>query len=195
MASIIRKGLSCLAMLPAFGFLWTGTGCSQDMPATTKEKVEGASSVRTEQIHGTVVYQEGGWLVMKLEDGSLKEYKISPSRKFMIDGKTATLKDLQPGTRLTATTTTTTTPVTQRTTTIGSGKVWFVSGNTVIITLPNNENHEYTVDDNFKFTVNGQPAGVRQLKKGMTVSAQKIVEEPMTEVARNTVITGQTPAK
>lgn len=68
----------------------------------------------------------------------------------MIDGKAVTLKDLQPGTRLTAATTTTT-PVTQRTTTIGSGKLWFVSGNTVIVTLPNNENHEYTVDDNFRF--------------------------------------------
>jgi hypothetical protein len=179
----------------ACALLWAAMGMAQDMPSTTKEKMKGAASVKTEQIHGTVVYQESGWMVVKLDDGSLKEYKIPPSRKFMIDGKAVTLKDLQPGTTLTATTTTTTTPVTQRTTTIGSGKVWFVSGNTVIVTLPNNENREYTVDDNFKFMVNGQPAGVHNLKKGMTVSAEKIVEEPMTEVARNTVITGQAPAK
>jgi hypothetical protein len=109
----------------------------------------------------------------------------------MIDGKSVTLKELQPGTKLTATTTTTTTPVTERTTTIGSGKVWYVSGNTVIVTLPDKENHVYTVDDNFKFTVNGRAAGVHDLRKGMTVSAQRIVEEPITQVAQNTVVTGQ----
>jgi hypothetical protein len=170
-------------------------GVAQNMPATTKERVKGTSSTKTEQVHGTVVYQEGAWVVVKLDDGSLKEYKVGPSRKFMIDGKAITTKDVQPGTKLTATTTTTETPVTERTTTIGSGKVWFVSGNTVIVTLPNNENREYNVDDNFKFAVNGQPAGVHALRKGMTISAERIVEEPITEIAKNTVITGQAPGK
>jgi hypothetical protein len=170
-------------------------GIAQNMPTTTKDQVKGTPSVKTEQVHGTVVYVESPYAVVKLDDGSLKEYKVAPSRKFMIDGKSVALKDIQPGTKLTATTTTTITPVTERTTTIGSGKVWFVSGNNVIVTLPNNENREYTVDDNFKFMVNGQPAGVHDLRKGMTVSAQKIVEEPMTEFARSTVVTGQAPSK
>ncbi len=188
-----RIGVTGFGIVPAL--LWAGMGIAQDMPTTNKENVKGKPSVKTEQIHGTVIYQEGGWLVIKRDDGSLKEFKVPASRKFTIDGKSLMLKDLQPGTRLTATTTTTETPVTQRTTTIGSGTVWFVSGNSVIVTLPNNENREYTVDDNFKFMVNGQPAGVHNLRKGMTVSAEKIVEEPTVEFSRRTVVTGQAPAK
>jgi LPXTG-motif cell wall-anchored protein len=100
---------------------------------------------------------------------------------------------LKPGTRLTATVTTTNTPVTERTTTVGSGKVWFVQGNTVILTLPNNENRMYKVQDSYRFNINGQKASVHDLRKGMTVSAEKIVESPKTEMASNMAVTGHAP--
>ena len=116
------------------------------------------------------------------------------SRKFIIDGRELTVHELKPGTRLSATLTTTTTPVTERTTTVGTGKVWFVSGKTVILTLPNNENRMYTVKDDYKFIIEGNKnASVFDLRKGMVVSAQRIVEEPKTEIASNTVVTGQAP--
>jgi hypothetical protein len=41
--------------------------------------------------------------------------------------------------------------------------------------------------------VEGKPAAVSELKRGMKVSATKIVEEPHTELASNTVITGKSP--
>jgi hypothetical protein len=71
--------------------------------------------------------------------------------------------------------------------------VWFVAGNTVILTLPNNENRTYKVKDDYNFTVNGRKATVFDLRKGMTVYAQKIVEEPKTEIASNTMVTGEAP--
>jgi hypothetical protein len=50
------------------------------------------------------------------------------------------------------------------------------------------------VQDNYKFNVAGsKDATVADLRKGMRVSAQKIVEEPRTEIASNTVVTGQAP--
>ena len=114
-------------------------------------------------------------------------------RRFIVDGKELTVGELKPGTRLTATVTTTTTPMTDRTTTVGTGKVWYVAGTTVILTLPNNENRMYKVADSYRFMVNGEPATVFELKKGMVVSAQKIVEEPRTEIASNVAVTGQAP--
>src|SRR6185369_6191586 len=97
------------------------------------------------------------------------------------------------GTKLHATVSTTKTSVTDRTTTVGTGKVWFVSGNTVILTLPNNENRMYKVAESYRFIVDGQKATVHDLRKGMTVSAEKIVEEPRVEIATDTTVTGSAP--
>ena len=44
-----------------------------------------------------------------------------------------------------------------------------------------------------KFNVNGQPATVFDLRKGMVVAAEKIVEVPRTEFATNVAVTGQAP--
>jgi len=163
------------------------------MPTTTKERIAGASSVKTEQLHRTVVYVEGNRLVVRMSSGGMRTFEVPDSRRFMVDGKELTVGDLKVGTTLTATVSTTTTPVTERTTTVGTGKVWYVSGNTVILTLPNNENRMYKVNENYRFNVGGQPASVHELKKGMVIAAEKIVAEPKVEVASNTVVTGHAP--
>ena len=80
-----------------------------------------------------------------------------------------------------------------RTVTVGSGQVWYVAPPTVILTLPNGENRQYKVSDDYKFIVGGRPATVFDLRKGMRVSAQKITEEPRTVVTANTVVTGELP--
>ena len=154
------------------------------MPRTTTEKIKGAASVKTEKLHGTVVYVEGNRLVVKMSTGDLRTFEPPDDRRFIIDGVETRVGDLKPGTKLSATLTTTTTPVTERTTTVGTGKVWYVAGNTVILTLPNNENRMYKVDSNYRFNVEGnKKATVFELRKGMVVSAEKIVESPKTEIA------------
>jgi LPXTG-motif cell wall-anchored protein len=165
----------------------------QGMPQTTKKQIRGAATVTTEELRGTVAQVEGNKLVVRMSTGDIRLFNVPESRRFLIDGKELTVHDLKPGTKLAATVTTTETPVTERTTTVGTGKVWFVSGNTVILTLPNNENRSYKVEDSYRFTVNGAPATVHDLKKGMVISAQRIVEQPSTEIASNTVVTGQAP--
>src|SRR5260370_19708132 len=96
---------------------------------------------------GTVVQAEGNTLAVRMSRGEIKEFVVPADRKFVIDGKQLTVSQLKPGTELHAIITTTTTPATQRTTTIGTGTVWFVSGKNIIVTLPNGENRHYTVTD------------------------------------------------
>jgi len=176
-------------------FLMTGVA-QQKLPETTKESIRSKASVTTEQLHGTVEYVEGNGLVVRMTDGSIREFNVPESRKFTIDGRDLTVHDLKRGTKLSATVTTTTTPVNDRTTTVGMGTVWWVAGKTVIITLPHGENRTYTVKDDYRFNVEGNKnATVSDLKKGMKISAERIVEEPRTEIVSNTVVTGQAPQK
>jgi len=167
---------------------------AQQMPKTTKEEIKGNATVKTEQLEGTVTFVEGNKLVVKMSTGDIREFEPPASRKFIIDGKELTARQLKVGTTLKATITTTTTPVTERTTTVGSGKVWYVAGTTVILTLPNNENRMYKVKDDYRFNVEGKKASVFDLRKGMVVSAEKIVEEPKTEIASDIAVTGHAPA-
>jgi hypothetical protein len=166
---------------------------AQQMPRTTKQDIAGASSVKTEKLSGTVVVVDGNKLVVRMSSGDIRYFEPPESRRFMVDGQELTVRDLKPGTRLQATVTTTTTPITERTTTVGTGKVWHVAGTNVILTLPNGENRQYKVDSNYKFNVGGQKATVFDLKKGMVVNAEKIVEVPRTEFATNVAVTGQAP--
>lgn len=163
------------------------------MPQTTKQEINGPASVTTEKLHGTVVYNEGNTLVVRMTGGEIREFDVPESRKFLVDGRELGVRDLQPGTRLTATVTKTVTPVTERTTTVGTGKVWWVSGQSVILTLPNNENRMYKVDDSYRFMVDGRKATVHDLRKGMVISAQKIVEAPKTVLASNIAVVGHAP--
>ena len=163
-------------------------------PQTTTERTEGAATVTTEKMSGEVVQVEGNTLVVKMSSGDLRTFSNIPeSRKALIDGKEVGVRDLKPGTTLNATITKTTTPVMVRTTTVGTGKVWYVGGTNVILTLPNGENKQYKVKPDYKFIVNGRPATVFELKPGMTVSAEKIVEEPTVEIATNTQVVGHAP--
>ena len=163
---------------------------------TTTSKVTqaaGEAKVTTEQITGEVVQVEGNWLLVKLPPNHYRYFNLPPGRQFIIDGQTKLISDLRPGTVLTATATTTTQSVIVRTTSVINGTVWYASGNYVILTLPSGENREYNVPPSFRFTVEGKPSSVTDLRKGMKVSAEKIVEEPRSEISTKTVITGKAP--
>ena len=183
----ILKGLFVVSTALAF---MAATGAAQ---TTTKETSKGSATVNTEKLSGVVTYVEGNTLVVKMSTGELRTFNVPASRKFLIDGKEVTVHDLKPGTSLNATITTTTTPITERTTSNLSGTVWYVNGPNVILTLPDGTNKMYKAMPDFKFKVEGRDATVFDLKKGMRITAEKIVEEPRTEVASNTTVTGTAP--
>ena len=171
--------------------------CAVTMAARTpqtREAIKGEGTVTTEKMSGEVVLVDGNTLVVRMSNGELRTFTNVPdSRRATIDGREVGVRELVPGTRLNATITKTVTPVTVRTTTVGTGKVQHVSGNTVILLLPNGENHQYVVRPEYKFNINGKPATVNDLRKGMTVSAEKIVESPTVEIASDTTVTGSAP--
>jgi hypothetical protein len=188
--------MTSTAIVAAFTMASVTVTAQQQIPQTAKEVIKGTASIKTEQLQGTVEYVEGNTLLVRMTDGAIREFNVPESRKFIIDGREVTVHDLKPGTKLSAAVTTTVTPVTERTTTVGTGTVWWVGGKTVILKLPNGENKEYTVEDHYKFNIEGnKDATVFDLRKGMKVSAEKIVEEPRTEIVSNTIVTGQTPSR
>ena len=183
-----------LASVAAVAMISMTASAQQTNPQTTRESIKSTPTVAIQRLRGTVEYVEGNDLVMRMSGGQIREFHVPEARRFLIDGRELTVHELVRGTKLTATVVTTTTPVTDRTTTVGSGKVWFVSGTTVILTLPDGGNKSFTVGKDYRFIVEGKKASVADLRKGMTISAERIVESPRTEIASDTTVTGQSPA-
>jgi hypothetical protein len=153
----------------------------------------GAAKVSTSKMTGEVVLVDGNSLLVRMQpDSQYRIFNIAPGRKFIIDGQTKLISDLSPGTSLTATITTREQPVTVRTSASLSGEVWYIDRNYVILRLANGEMRDYNVPDSYRFTVEGKPASVNELRKGMKVSATKIVAENQTEISTETVVTGTT---
>ena len=97
--------------------------------------------------------------------GPEREYRlfdVRPGAVATIDGVTKSLSQLKPGTMLVAAVTTTETPLAKRTTTVTKA-----SPTSIIVTLENGENRQYTVPAGFKFTVEGKPLGIEELRPGM----------------------------
>src|SRR5436305_4674744 len=89
---------------------------------------------------------------------------------------------------------TTATPQTVTTVQSVTGKVFHVTPpNSVVLTLEDGTNQSFKIPAGQKFTVNGQQTDAFGLKKGMTISATKIVEAPETVVEQQRKVTGTPP--
>ena len=154
------------------------------------------AQVTTEVRTGTVVSVDGNNLVIKFSNGELKTFDVPEDFRFDVDGKQLSVHELKPGTALSRTITTNTEPKTVYTTTERSGTVWFVQGNTLIVTGADRKNRQYIVPNWQKFKVNGQDMTVDQLKKGMVLTAT-IVHENQSTVVTTTAggVSGSAPAE
>ena len=89
---------------------------------------------------------------------------------------------------------TTTTPMVVTTIQTVTGKVWHVNPPlSVILTLEDNTNQEFKIPKDQKFNVDGQMVDAFALRKGMKVSATKIVEVPSVVSSTQQRVTGRTP--
>jgi hypothetical protein len=160
----------------------------------TKETVPGGTAkVTTSQVAGELVAKGSNWLIAKDVHGNYKLYNVQAGRKAIVGGVAKTLDELQMGTMLTSTATTTETPLVNRTTTITQGKVFWASPKSIIVTLENGENKQYAVPDGFKFDVDGKQISAMELRPGMKLTGTKIVEEPVTVITKDVVVTGVAP--
>ncbi|UWZ86084.1 LPXTG cell wall anchor domain-containing protein [Occallatibacter riparius] len=184
--------LSVLAVSMAFA-AFEATAMSQVQ--TTKSTETHAPTVTTTVARGEVVYVSGNQLVVKMEDGTMRDFPNVPeSARVTVNGQQMGIHDLKPGMKLEKTITTTTTPKTITTVQTVTGKVWHVNApSSVILTLEDGTNQQFKVPKGQTFMVNGNKTDVFGLRKGMKVTATKVVEESATEVAQHTAISGQLP--
>jgi LPXTG-motif cell wall-anchored protein len=162
---------------------------------TTTTPTSQAPTVTTQTEKGEIVTVSGNDLVVKMADGTIRHFENVPEdAKVTVDGKELGIHDLKPGMKLEKTITTTTTPKTITTVQSVTGTVWFVSPpNSVTLRLQDGTNQEFKIPKNQKFNVDGQMVDAFGLRKGMIVSATKVVEVPATETAERKTVTGEMP--
>ena len=164
---------------------------AQDTSTSTTSQ-SGPAHVTTEVRSGEVVYVSGNDLVVRTQDGQLKNFVVPEDFKFNVNGQDMTVHDLKPGMKLTRTITTTSTPHTVQTVRTIQGKVWYVNPpKKVILNLPDGTNKEYTVPGGTQFDINGEKKDVFSLKKGMQVSATVITESPEERMNSTSTVTGE----
>jgi len=162
---------------------------------TDTSTTQGQATVETKVERGEVVFVSGNDLIIKMEDGQIRNFDNVPeSVKVTVNGQQLSVSELKPGMKLERTITTTTTPQTVTTVQTVRGKVWHVSPPTmVILTLEDGTNQEFQIPKGQKFTVEGQEVDAYRLRKGMDIEATKIVTAPETVVAEERKVTGQMP--
>jgi hypothetical protein len=144
---------------------------------------------------GTVVGVSGNDLVVQMEDGQIRHFpNIPDSARITVDGKQLGIHDLKPGMKLERTITTTETPRTVTTVQSVTGTVFHVTPPlSVILTMEDGKNQQFKIPKGQKFTINGQETDAFGLRRGMKVSATKIVEVPETVIAQQRKVTGTMP--
>lgn len=142
-----------------------------------------------------VVHVSGNDVVVKMEDGTIRHVSNVPeSARVMVDGKELGVHDLKPGMKLQRTITTSSTPKLITTTQTVTGTVWSVNApKSVILTLEDGKNQQFKIPSGQLFMVDGKTVDAFHLKKGMRVSATKVVEEPATDLNVQKQLTGTMP--
>jgi LPXTG-motif cell wall-anchored protein len=162
---------------------------------TETTKAQGQPTVQTKVERGEVVYVSGNDLMVKMEDGQIRNFPNVPeSAKVTVDGQQLSIHDLKPGMKLERTITTTSTPQTVTTVKTVTGKVWQVMPpNSVTLTMEDGTHQQFKIPKGQKFTVDGQETDAFGLKKGVIVSATKIVTVPESVVTHQQKLTGELP--
>jgi len=164
---------------------------AQDTSQT--QAVQGSSTTQTQTLSGTVVYVSGNDLVVRLDDGHVKAYNLTPGATATVEEKEVAVKDVVPGMRLAGTITTTTNPTTVESARIIKGRVWYVDPpSSVILTLPEG-NTQYRVPEGQKFNVDGEEKTVWDLQKGVEIIATVVQTVPRTEITRGKHVAGKMP--
>lgn len=186
MHDLLAVGALCIVFtLTASGQVQTQTSTAAAGAPTTTVKVE----------RGTVVYVSGNNVVIKAEDGTLRHFDNVPdSVTVTVDGKQLNVHQLTPGMIVERQTITTTTPKMITTVKTVTGTVWQVNPpSMVILTLEDGKNQKFTIPKGQKFMINGQETDAFGLQKGMTIQAQKVIEQPETVITQQVKRTGIAP--
>jgi hypothetical protein len=192
----LRFWIRCNVLLVASVlFVAFAASTSAQVQSTTTTTTSGVQTTEVKIESGEVVAVKGNNLFVKMADGTLRDYPNVPeSAKVSVDGKQLGVHDLMPGMKLVRATVTTTTPQVVTTVQTVTGKVWQVNPPLVVIlTLDDGTNQEFKIPEGQKFMVDGTETDAFGLKKGMVVSATKVVEVPETVVTKGKAVVGTMP--
>src|SRR5690242_13620099 len=168
------------------------------MSAQAQTETNTTSGQATHEVtieRGEVVLVRGNDLIVKMEDGTIRHFPNLPeSDRVTVEGRQVGIHDLKPGMKLERTITVTTTPKTVTTVQTVTGKVWHITPpSSVVLTLEDGTNQQFQIPKDQKFTVDGRETDAWGLKKGMKVSATKIVEVPEVHIQRKQQVAGTLP--
>jgi len=191
MKSGMSKAFTAITL--AFLVCWCLSLAAQVQTQTSTQSGVASTEISVEK--GEVVSVNGNDLFVKMADGSLRHVANVPeSARVTVDGQQLSIHDLKPGMKLQRTISVTTTPQTITTVQSVTGTVWHVNPpRSVILTMENGKNQQFKIPEGQKFNVEGQMVDAWGLKKGMKVSATKIVEVPQTVVEQQAKVTGTMP--
>ena len=155
----------------------------------------GAWAQATRQVdvkRGTVVYVAGNDLVVRMEDGQLRDFVVPSDSKFTVDGKEIGLHDLTPGTKLTQTITVTTEE--RMVTEVRTVDAKVLEVRPPYLTVMTGDKEIYVrVPEGTRFTINGKEMKLSDLHAGMQVQGTLVTAVPTTVAVRKTTVTGQAP--
>jgi LPXTG-motif cell wall-anchored protein len=183
-------------LVPAAGVISLALSLSTSAQVDTKTTVNRGTPTKEVKVErGTVVAVSGNDLVVQMEDGQIRHFpNIPDSTRITVDGQQLGIHDLKPGMKLERTITTTETPKTVTTVQSVTGTVFqVIPPLTVILTMEDGKNQQFKIPKDQKFTVNGKETDAFGLRKGMRVSATRIVEVPETVIAQQRKVTGTMP--
>jgi RNase P/RNase MRP subunit p29 len=188
-----RTILQCLLAGGALCVAFSLPAAAQVKSTETVEHGTAAKEVKIER--GEIVYVSGNDLVVKMEDGSLRNFfNVPDSATITVAGKQLNVHQVKPGMKVEKQTITASTPrVITKVETV-TGKVWHVTPpNSVTLTLEDGTNQTFKIPKGQKFTINGEETDAFDLKKGMVVSAQRVTETPETVVTQEVRRSGTMP--
>ncbi len=170
-------------------------GATAQVQSETSTATAGQATHQVTVDRATVVYASGNELVVRMANGELRHLTNVPdSVRINVDGKQLSVHDLKPGMIVQRTVVKTTTPEVITTVQSVSGRVWHVNPPlSVILTLADGKNQEFKIPNGQKFKVNGQMVDAWGLRKGMNISATRVVEVPQTTVSQHTAYAAAAP--
>ena len=186
---------SLMAVAAGTVLLASPAAMNAQVDTTTKVATNGPVVKQVSVQTGTVVLVSGNDLWVKDSAGQIRHFPNVPeSARVTVGGQQLGIHDLKPGMTIQRTIiTTTTTKVTTTVQTV-TGTVWNVNPPTsVILTLDDNTNQRFTIPKGQTFNINGQTMDAFGLRKGMKISATKVVEVPETVVTQKRILAGTMP--
>ena len=189
------KSVIWISSVVLFGLATLAVSASAAQVQTTTKTSQGEASKNVTVENGEVVWVSGNSLIVKMADGSLRHFDNVPeSAKVTVDGQELGIHDLKPGMKLQRTITTTSTPETIKTVQTVTGRVWNVNPPlSVILTLEDGTNQQFRIPRGQMFNINGQMVDAWGLRRGMNISATRVVETPRDVITRHTKVTGVMP--